>query len=47
MNHFQTKTGDFAKQSQAKPSSDSARPGVTPIDLSQAELRDIVLAILG
>lgn len=45
MNHFQTKTGSFAKQQlpQSKPSSETALPA----SLSQAELRDIVLAVLG
>lgn len=45
MNHFQTSTGAFSRQpqTQPKPSSETS----PPIGLSQAELRDIVLAILG
>jgi hypothetical protein len=43
-NHFPTSMGTFAKQlPQPKPSSETA----IPIGLSQAELRDIVLAVLG
>jgi hypothetical protein len=44
MNHFQTNIGTHAKQqlAQPKPSSEAV-----PVSLSQAELRDIVIAILG
>ncbi|WP_165585653.1 hypothetical protein [Roseococcus sp. SYP-B2431] len=45
MNHFHTNTGAHAKQllPQPKPSIEAA----PPVSLSQSELRDIVLAILG
>jgi hypothetical protein len=45
MNHFQNNIGTHAKQqlAQPKPSSEAA----PPVSLSQAELRDIVIAILG
>ena len=45
MNPFQTNLGGFSKQ-QAPLPQPSSGPAL-PIGLSQAELRDIVLAILG
>ena len=45
MHHFQTRTGAFSTQQAPAPQPSSG--AALPIGLSQAELRDIVIAILG
>lgn len=45
MNRFQTSTGAFSGQPQTQPK--PPPEAAPPIGLSQAELRDIVLAVLG